>query len=404
MAPTRRRFLQSSTLVTASGLTGLSGCTGSTDGDTPTDTTTITQSPTSSPSPEGSDVTVSVDTHERFGDILTDGEGRTLYLLTADPEGESVCTGDCAEAWPPLTVESPGAIEAEPAVEASLGTVERDDGSLQVAADGTPLYYFVNDENPGDATGQEVNNVWFVLRPDASPVKPTVSARSVDPLGTVMTDADGRSLYILTADPEGESVCTGDCADAWPPLTVESETALRESVRADGSLGTIERADGTLQVTADGRPLYYFANDAEPGDVTGQEVNNVWFVLRPDATVLKPTVSVREHEELGPILTDADGMTLYMFTQDEGTASNCTGDCADAWPPLTVGGSDSLVPSVRADVTLGTTEHPEAGPMATAAGRPLYYFANDAEPGDAKGQGLNDAWYVLDPTGEPVGN
>jgi predicted lipoprotein with Yx(FWY)xxD motif len=349
------------------------------------------------------EVTITVGSHPTLGDILTDGEGRTLYLLTADPAGQSVCTGDCAEAWPPLTVESEDAVEADPAVEATLETIEREDGTLQVAADGTPLYYWVNDEEPGDATGQEVNNVWFVLRPDASPVKPTISVRDVDSLGAVVTDADGMTLYILTADPEGESVCTGDCAEAWPPLTVESEDALVESVRADGTLGTTEREDGMLQVTIDGMPLYYFVNDEEPGDATGQEVNNVWFALRPDASVLKPTVSVREHDELGPILTDADGMTLYLFTNDEGDTSNCTGGCSDAWPPHTVESQDALVQSVRTDVALGTIEHPEAGTMVTAAGHPLYYFAQDEEPGDANGQGVNDVWFVLDAEGNAVG-
>lgn len=404
MAPTRRAFLRNGTVASTGILAGLAGCTGQNGDDGgASPTVTGTPTPTATPTPAMAEVTVTVSSHPTHGDVLTDGDGRVLYLLTADPANQSVCTGDCADAWPPLIVESEDGVEAGADVSAALDTIERDDGNLQVTADGVPLYYFVNDDEPGDARGQEINNVWFVLRPDASAVKPTVSVREHDALGTVMTDADGLTLYILTSDPMGESVCTGGCADAWPPLTVDGEDELVDSVRADTSLGTTERDDGSIQVTADGMPLYYFVNDEAPGDATGQEVNNVWFVLEPDASVLKPTVSVREHEELGPVLTDADGMTLYLFTNDEGTTSNCTGGCADAWPPLTVEGEDALVDSVLTDVALGTTEHPEAGPMATAAGQPLYYFAQDEEPGDANGQGLNDVWYVLDPDGNAVG-
>lgn len=406
MAPTRRTILKSTSISTTGVLAGLAGCTGGDGGTTPTptDTPTDTPMPTPSPSPTpaGDATRVTVSDHPTHGEILTDDAGMTLYLLTADPANESVCTGGCAEAWPPLIVEQDDALEAGPGVTANLGTTERDDGSHQATANGVPLYYFVQDENPGDATGQEIGNVWFVLRPDASPVKPTVSVRDVDPLGSVMTDADGRTLYMFTPDPTGESVCTGGCAEAWPPLTIDSEANLRESVRAETSLGTTERDDGSLQVTAGGMPLYYFVRDEAPDDINGQEAGNVWFVLRPDGHVLKPSVSVREHDEHGEILTDADGMTVYMFTNDEGTMSTCTGGCADAWPPLTVG-DHGLVESMLTDVDLGSTDHPEVGPMVTAAGHPLYYYAEDESPGDANGQGLGDAWYVLDADGNTIG-
>jgi hypothetical protein len=87
----------------------------------------------------------------------------TLYLFTQDSEGESTCYDDCAEAWPPLTVEgSPTIPEGLPG---EFTTVERDDGSMQVAYNGMPLYYWQGDEQPGDTTGQGVNDVWFVVNP-----------------------------------------------------------------------------------------------------------------------------------------------------------------------------------------------------------------------------------------------
>lgn len=109
-----------------------------------------------------------------FGEILVDAEGMTLYMFEPDGgEGESTCTDECAEAWPPLTVEE------EPTVgsgldESLLSTTERDDGTTQVVYNGNPLYYFAQDQAPGDTNGQGVNDVWWVLAgADGKPVQET---------------------------------------------------------------------------------------------------------------------------------------------------------------------------------------------------------------------------------------
>ena len=117
---------------------------------------------------EPADVTIDVADHDTYGEILVDAEGMTLYNFDADPqgEGESTCYDDCADDWPPLTVtDEPTASDD---VTAELTTFERDDGETQVAADGWPLYYFAGDSEPGDTTGQGVNDVWWVLAPDGS--------------------------------------------------------------------------------------------------------------------------------------------------------------------------------------------------------------------------------------------
>ena len=67
---------------------------------------------------------------------------------------------------------------------------------------------------------------------------------------------------------------------AWPALTVEGEAVGGEGIDAS-LLGTSERTDGSVQVTLDGHPLYYFAQDAAPGDVNGQGVGDVWYVVSP---------------------------------------------------------------------------------------------------------------------------
>ena len=74
-------------------------------------------------------------------------------------------------------------------------------------------------------------------------------------------------------------------------------------------------------------PLYYWVNDEVPGDATGQNVNDVWFV------VPSYTVGVGSNEELGDFLVGVNGMTLYRFANDEENVSNCYDQCAENWPP-----------------------------------------------------------------------
>ena len=87
-------------------------------------------------------------------------------------------------------------------------------------------------------------------------------------------------MYVFQPDAQGPSTCTDQCAAAWPAL--EGPATAGEG--ADSSLlGTAARPDnGAEQVTYDGWPLYYFAQDAAPGDVRGQGVNGIWFVVGPD--------------------------------------------------------------------------------------------------------------------------
>lgn len=95
-----------------------------------------------------------------LGPIVTDEEGNTLYVFLPDDQSDSVCYDQCEAAWPPLV----GAFTAGSGVDATLlGTTTRTDGSLQVTYDGWPLYYFANDNAPGDTNGQGLNDVWFVV-------------------------------------------------------------------------------------------------------------------------------------------------------------------------------------------------------------------------------------------------
>jgi predicted lipoprotein with Yx(FWY)xxD motif len=103
--------------------------------------------------------------HSKFGNILVDAKGRTLYLFAADKSTSSTCYGGCASLWPPLTVS--GAPKAGAQIKGSLlGTTKRKDGKVEVTYGGHPLYYFVSDRKPGQTTGQGVNQFggpWWVI-------------------------------------------------------------------------------------------------------------------------------------------------------------------------------------------------------------------------------------------------
>ncbi len=132
---------------------------------------TATSSPSGSASPAGT-ATVALAANAKLGQILVDGNGRTLYLFEADKTSSSTCYGACATYWPPLLTGS--APQAGTGVNASLlGTTKRTDGTTEVTYAGHPLYYVVTDRNPGDATGQNVNNFgapWFVVGADGNKI------------------------------------------------------------------------------------------------------------------------------------------------------------------------------------------------------------------------------------------
>lgn len=99
--------------------------------------------------------------------------------------------------------------------------------------------------------------------------------------GQVVVDATGRSVYSFSKDTKdsGTSACTGSCIAAWPPVLAASATPAVEGVT--GKVGTIATPDGKRQLTLNGMPVYYFAKDRVPGDIMGQGVGNVWFLVNP---------------------------------------------------------------------------------------------------------------------------
>ena len=101
----------------------------------------------------------------------------------------------------------------------------------------------------------------------------TVSTASTSK-GNVLAGPTGMTLYTYAKDSEATSACSGGCATAWPPLTVPAGQAPTAGSGVTGTLATLTRADGTVQVTYNGWPLYYWKGDKAAGDVTGDGVNS----------------------------------------------------------------------------------------------------------------------------------
>jgi predicted lipoprotein with Yx(FWY)xxD motif len=105
-------------------------------------------------------------------------------------------------------------------------------------------------------------------------------------LGSILVDDKGMTLYLFTTDKPNTSNCYGKCATFWPPLLTSGAPVGGDGLDAS-KFGTTTRTDGTVQVTYNSWPLYYFAKDKAPGDVAGQKVQGTWFVVAPSGDAIK---------------------------------------------------------------------------------------------------------------------
>src|SRR5215470_11713047 len=232
------------------------------------------------PPPPPPSASVKLASAQPYGNYLVDGAGRTLYLFARDlPAGGgnaavSNCNGSsadntsCVYFWPIFHAANNVVQGLDPN---DLGEINRTDGLKQTTYKGWPLYYFVNDPNPGDINGETIAD-WFVIR---SPFYTVMSL--TDAQGTKrLVDASGRSLYVFTQDtagPSPTSACAGTpgdrttCIGNWPIFAVSS--VVVPSAIGAGQLTSFTRNDGKQQTAFNGRPLYYFADDQVPGDLKG---------------------------------------------------------------------------------------------------------------------------------------
>lgn len=243
---------------------------------------------------------------KKLGEVLTDGEGMTLYRFDKDSVDPvtSNCNGDCAQAWP---VVAAGDVTPAPGTDASLiGSVTRADGTKQLTVGGWPMYRYAKDAKPGDANGQGVGGTWFASAPDGKKAalgggggeesggeesaedaggEPAdlagLSVRKDPKLGEIVVDKNGMTAYAFTKDSAWpmKTACTGACLEKWPviaPVNVNDTAGILKK-----GFVTFDRPDGIKQQTIDCQPIYTFAGDKKPGDTNGQGVGGTWFAVSP---------------------------------------------------------------------------------------------------------------------------
>ncbi|WP_377268253.1 SCO0930 family lipoprotein [Peterkaempfera sp. SMS 1(5)a] len=274
----------------------------------------------------GSAAAISTRKDAKLGDILVDGQGRTMYRYdkdTANPP-TSNCNDACAQAWPPVPASAAnGAKVSDPSL---LGEVTRADGSKQLTVAGWPMYLYAADSAAGDTNGQGVNQVWWAVQPDGKKAGQASSGSSGgsggygsgsdsgsgsgsdsgsssqwmalssvdDPqLGKILVDGKGMVLYRFTKDVAWpmKIACTGQCTKVWPPakpLTLQQQEEAAKALGIDKKLITnIKRPDGIYQLAINCWPVYNYSKDTKPGQASGQGVGGTWFAVTPQGKLTK---------------------------------------------------------------------------------------------------------------------
>nr|WP_299068635.1 hypothetical protein [uncultured Allomuricauda sp.] len=244
-----------------------------------------------------------------------------------------------------------------------------------------------------------------------APEENAVRLSSDATFGNILTNSEGFTLYFFAPDSNGESNCSGGCIDAWPVFNA-SELTLDNGLD-EGDFGSITRGDGAVQTTYKGWPLYLFGNDANAGDVNGDGSGGVWFVAKPDYSVMVTRAQLVGRDSNGDetnltgnyepgdeqtfYITDADGNTLYSFSNDNNNKNNFTAEDFSndpVWPIF----EETLenIPSTLDEADFGSIDV-FGRQQLTYKGWPLYYFGQDTQRGDNFGVGFPVAgiWPIL---------
>ena len=143
------------------------------------------------------------------------------------------------------------------------------------------------DEDPAVQPPDETAEATAAASPQTEGIEAaTVQVADHDDHGEILVDAEGMTLYAFLQDAEGKSNCADQCAQTWPPLSVDGEATAGEGVD-EAKLDSIERTDGDTQVTYNDRPLYNYSADTKAGDTKGQGVGGNWYVVGPDGEPIK---------------------------------------------------------------------------------------------------------------------
>lgn len=212
------------------------------------------------------------------------------------------------------------------------------------------------------------------------------------PLGLVLVNAEGKTLYFFKNDEIGsnKSACTGTCADTWPAFSTNSIQVSAPLEPADFSIDT--KPDGTKQVMFIGMLLYTYKADTQPGDVKGDNVNEVWFAATP-----AEAIEIAQTAELGTYFTDSKGKTLYYFIQDTPGNSTLSGQSLAEFPVY--GPRLINMPPFINPQDFSTVKRADNLSQLAYKGMPLYYYIGDKNPGDTLAQKYSNDFYAANISG-----
>lgn len=312
----------------------------------------------------------------------------------------------CAQAWPPaLAADSATAV-------GSFGIITRADGKKQWTFNRQPLYTSALDKVPGDVLGGTTrreggeNNSPAERNPIGPPPNvPPGFAVTTTPRGRLLVTEKNFSVFASNRDAAGKSNCDAVCARTWQPIIAPATTEVR------GEWSVVERGLGVRQWAYRGQPLYTYANDRRPFSYRGGDVPGWRNVFTQAAPPLPPGFRTMDNE-VGEVVTDPRGMTIYYYTCADDSKDQLACDYPEAPQAYRIavcgGGSVELCsrtwryveapPGVRSTSrawsTLfidASTGKPAAQDQANALrvwayrGRPLYLFSGDKMPGDIEG-------------------
>jgi len=218
----------------------------------------------------------------KFGKILTDSLGKSLYFFANDVKGISTCTAGCLSVWP-IYYNKNASIDLG-LDKTKVGEITRADGQKQTTYKGWPLYYFANDGTANDIKGDGVQKIWFVAKPDYIMMVANAQLTGNDTKNYLesyqpgegktiyFTDDIGRTLYAFSPDKFNKNTFTAaDFSNdaVWP--IYQQTTGAFPSIIAKDMVTNID-VFGKKQLTYKGWPLYYFGQDKSRGDNKGVSV------------------------------------------------------------------------------------------------------------------------------------
>lgn len=376
------------------------------------------------------------------GPVFADARGRTLYTwplsamragFAGDSRNATTCTAEvktktagqappypagldvpdadqrrsCVQDWPPLLA----ANDAKPIGGWSL--ITRPDGTKQWAFNGQAVYTSHLDREPGDVNGASRTNLPGRDKPayreviSPPPAVPPGFKVTTFRTGRLVTTAQNLSLYVSDKDRPGKSSCHEGCEDTWAPALAPA------AVKPQGEWTLIERSPGVKQWAFRGKPVYTYTPDSyarrefsfRGGDVPGW--HNVYTQTAP-----QPAEFTQQDSDVGTVLADATGRTIYIYNCGDDTLDQLACDHPEGpqqYRLAICGGGDAArclktfpyvtaSPDAKALGRLWTVAsiNPKTGHFAQAGdadalrvwayrGRPVYTFSGDHEPGDING-------------------